>query len=131
MTNLDTASRFRLFVSVFIFVGIIVGSGVSVWIMSEFFIKSHAFSTAITGITTKISVLEKMREGQYEKATGTLESLLDSDLIGLSILLPEYSSDTQVAIVLNRASDYRIKHPYVSSEPSVNSRISELLSKRK
>lgn len=129
MTKIETKSKIgrSVFVLVALLSGIFIGASATAWAFNEFMLKPQAISNARIGVTTKLSVLSELRAGTFDKAVGTLEALLDGDLIGLDALLGGYAIDKETAGVLKRAADYRTKFPRHSTEANVDSHISTLL----
>jgi predicted phosphoribosyltransferase len=116
-----------LTVAVFI-AGLACGGVAVAWILSEFLLASSLASSAAAAAFGNTVALEAIRAGDTAKASSTLESFLDSNLITLNAL-PASQKDESIQKILRRTAQYRAQNPRKSSEPVVDSAVSELLSK--
>lgn len=98
------------------------------WGFNEFLFDPQFVSHASAEATIRISVLSALRESKTDKAISLLETMLDGDLISLSVLPPE-RLDSQTISIVQRASAYREKYPHSSSFPDVDTQTSAFLAK--
>ena len=107
--------------------GATIGGG-AIWMTTSLSTGQAIAYNAAAGIGGKIFVLEALRGGDSSKASAMLESMLDSDLVVLN-LVPETTINPPMKRVVGRAADYRVRYPYKSGDPVVDSAVSDILSK--
>jgi len=106
-------------------VGLAIGAAGGAWFSSQLFGGFGAI-TAAAGVSTKVHILEGIRNNDLLRSTEMLESLLDSDLITLDAMLSEQSNFAEDSVLrsLRRAKEYRDKYPrkteYAEIDQSVN-----------
>jgi hypothetical protein len=85
-------------------------------------------SSAAAGIAISTSALESLRIGENEKATATLESVLDGYALSLA-LFSGRESRSDVSLVLAKARAYRSAHPRSSGNPDVDAAVNAALTR--
>ena len=85
-------------------------------------------SSAAAGIAASTSALESLRIGDNEKATATLESVLDGHALSLA-LFSGYESRSDVRLVLAKARAYRSARPRSSGNPDVDAAVNAALTR--
>jgi hypothetical protein len=105
--------------------GVVAGAAVVLSFGTNAVMHNNALAAA-AGVGSKTYVLDALRTGETAKATEMLETMLDGDLVTLSVL-PEDSLDPSMKQAVAKAAAYRARHPYKSSEPIVAEAISRVL----
>jgi len=122
-----TTTRIALLCSGVFAVGAVVGGGVA-WMKTSLSTEQAIAYSAAAGIGGKLFVLEALRGGDTSKASAMLESMLDSDLVALN-LVPDTTINPPMKRVIGRAADYRVRYPYKSGDPVIDSAVSDILLK--
>jgi hypothetical protein len=105
--------------------GVVAGAAV-VWGFGTNAVMHNNALAAAAGVGSKTYMLNALRTGETAKATEMLESLLDGDLVTLSVL-PEDSFDQHMKSAVAKAAAYRAQYPYKSNEPIVAEAVSRVL----
>ena len=124
-----TNTRVVLICTAVFVAGVAVGAA-AIWVMTERATAQAIANDAAAGVGGKVPVLKALRDGDALKASAMLESLLDSDLVTLS-LVPETTINPTMKRAIARAADYRAEHPYKSGDPVVDPAISDVLAKHR
>ena len=113
----------------FYVLGTAIGFGLSYWFGSSF-ARELTSSSAAAGVSTTVSVLQRLRNSDTNGAINLLETLLDGDLISLHGALesvPPAKRDAMYVKALKRARDYRAQYPHSSGHATVNAAVSDAL----
>jgi hypothetical protein len=105
--------------------GVVAGAA-TVWSFGTTAVMQSNAHAAAAGVGGKTYVLNALRTGETAKASEMLETLLDGDLVTLSVL-PEASFDPGMKSAVARAAAYRAQHPYKSNEPIVAEAVARVL----
>ncbi len=84
----------------------------------------------LAGASTKVAILNRLRDGRIEEAIGVLESMLDGDLIMLYTMFqsnPERKADEQATTVIKLVQEYRSKFPHKTNKPEIDSAVAKAL----
>ena len=102
-----------IFVVIAFALGTFSGLLLSVHFTSKLSLKAALYSETNKIIIT-VKALEKLREGNNEKAITILETTLDSSINALNITYSkqQLESDETIKKVLDQARKYRKKYPY-------------------
>ena len=99
------------------------------WLQGEW-AEREAFVHPSAEVSRSVTMLERLHAGETESAMDTLEMSLDSGLIGLSLYKTNEFPSAQnnlIQVTLQRAKDYRSRHPRTNDSPEVAAAIAKAL----
>jgi len=110
--------------------GGIVGSYVSTRVVSGYVENSTILGKAVD-TQTKVGLLQKIRERNYNEAIELLEVTLDGDIVSLRINNENTNQTTEaVKKAITVARDYRTVYPRHTKYPDIDAEIMNILSKQ-
>jgi hypothetical protein len=117
-------------IGIFIFgaiTGGLIGSYASSYFLGSFFSYGSNL-TNIVAIKQNVYTLNKLREGNIDKAIERLEIILDGDLIAYSVgIRGSENMKKDIRTALKTAKDYRSKFPRTTNYPEIDKAVAAAL----